>query len=69
MKTNTSGRVIKGIRVIALSFAIAGLAVAELGLSQSIASRYGHLNAAPIPTAQAPSLGFGDLMAAAPIVR
>ena len=69
MKANTSARVIKGIRIIAVSLAIVALAIAELGFSQSLAARYGHLGPVQTPTSQAPSLGIGDLMSAAPVVR
>jgi hypothetical protein len=69
MKTNTSARVIKGMRMIAVSLAIVAVAIAELGLSRSLDARYGHPNTAQTQTSQAPSLGFGDLMSAAPVVR
>jgi hypothetical protein len=69
MKTNSFARGILKIRVIVLCLAIVGLALAEVGLGESLVARYGQYTAAQTQASQAPNLSLGDLMAAAPVVR
>ena len=65
MKTNSFARSILRIRVTVLCLAIVGLVVAEVGLGQSLAARFGQYTAAQTQAQQAPILSIGDLMAAA----
>jgi hypothetical protein len=65
MKTNPSARWIVRIRVSLLCLAIAGIAAANFGLSQSLASKFGQTTMSQPGNLQAPSLGISDLMAAA----
>jgi hypothetical protein len=69
MKTNAFARGILRIRVTVLCLAIVGLVVAEVGLGQSLAARFGQYTAAQTQTPQAPSVSLGELMSAAPVVR
>ena len=65
MKTNQSARWIARIRVSLICLAIAGIAVANFGLGQSLASKFGQTTGSQPGNIQAPSLGISDLMAAA----
>ena len=69
MKTNRIARSILKIRLIVISLAIVGLAVAEVGLGGSIAARFGQYTAPQTQGPQVPSLSVGDFMAAASVVR
>jgi len=65
MKTNQSARWIARIRVSLLCVAIAGLAAANFGLGQSLASKFGQTAMSQPGNLQAPSLSISDLMATA----
>jgi hypothetical protein len=69
MNTNPYARFILKLRLVLFCLAVVGLAVAEIGLGQSLAARYGQYGAAPGQTQQAPSLTIGDVMAASVVVR
>ena len=69
MKTNPFARGILRIRFIVFCLAIVGLVVAEVGLGESLAARFGQYTAVQTQTPQVPSLGVGDLMNACPVVR
>jgi hypothetical protein len=65
MKTNTSARGIRRIRIVALCLAIVGIALAEIQVGESLASRFGQITASHPESWQAPSMGLSDLMVAA----
>ena len=65
MKTNHSVRGIGRIRVIGMCVAVAGPAAGELRLGESLASRFGQVNACQSQNPTAPSVGIADLMGAA----
>ena len=69
MKINAFARGILKIRAIVLGLAIVGMVGVEFGLGESFAARFGQQTAAQTECPQAPSLSFGDLMAAAPVLR
>ena len=65
MKTNHSIHGIRRIRYVVLCLAVVGLAAGELRLGESMASRFGQVNAYQLENPQAPCMGVADLMAAA----
>ena len=65
MKTNPSARGIPKVRVTMLCLALAAIAVAEIRVGESLASRFGQVTASISTTPQAPNIGIVDLMAAA----
>ena len=69
MKTNSFARGILRIRAIVLGLALVGMVGVEFGLGEFLAARCGQYTAAQTEAPQAPSLSFGDLMAAAPVLR
>ena len=69
MKTNSFACSILRIRAIVLCLAIVGLVVIEVGLGESLASRYGQYSVVQTQSPQAPSLSLGDVMSAAPVGR
>ena len=65
MKTNRSARSILKLRFTLLCFAVALLAVADLGLGESLVSRVGQNTTIRNDGSSASSVGISDLMAAA----
>ncbi len=51
--------------MIVMCVAVAGLAVGELRLGESLASRFGQVNACQSQNPTAPCIGIADLMGAA----
>jgi hypothetical protein len=69
MKTSSFARGILKIRAIVLGLAIVGMVGVEFGLGESLAARFGQYTAAQTGAPQAPSLSFGDFIAAGPVLR
>jgi hypothetical protein len=62
MKTNTMARRMMKARSVVLVLAIAGLAVIDLGLYESMAGRIGQTTGAQSDVPQAPNVSISDLM-------
>ena len=69
MKTNPSARVIVRIRGVLICLAVIGMVGLAFNLGGSLSSRVGQYPAARSESPQAPNMTFGDMMAAATLVR
>jgi hypothetical protein len=65
MKTNRLAVWVVRIRGIVLGLALVGMASIAFSFGESLACRFGQLNACPSAATQVPALGISDLMAAA----
>jgi hypothetical protein len=64
MKTNSTARRIIKARLVVMALAIAGLAVIDLGLYESMASRIGQTTGTQSDVPQAANMSISDLMGA-----